>query len=109
MSSRTKRPNIDPKRTSLGWKLFATAFVLWLAGLLLNPISAPMIPLPMPIRLFGLMAVASGQLAAVTVGAALLLPLVRRHLVRLLSIGLLVAVVVMTSLYHFSWLQRLSG
>ncbi|MGH6659273.1 MAG: hypothetical protein ACREBM_06435, partial [Sphingomicrobium sp.] len=91
------------------WKLFGTALALWLAGLLLNPISAPMIPMPLPIRLIGLMVVAGVQAAAVIAAAALLMPMARRHMVRLWSIGLLAAAVVMTSLYHFSWLQRLSG
>lgn len=110
MSNRPKRAKIDPKRVKLGWSFLWAAFGLWVLGLVLNPISAPIaLKVPSAIRLDALFLVAALQLAAVLIAALLLVPLARRHKVRLWSILLMVTAVALTSLYHFSWLDRLSG
>lgn len=109
VSKKENRPKFDPRRIQWGWKLLGAAFGLWLIGLLLNPISMPMrLWIEVPVRLKLLIGVASLQLIAVILAAIWLFPVVRRRKMRLWSIALMIAVVAITSLYHFNWLTRLN-
>ena len=108
MSSKDKHAKFDPKRVKWGWKLLAGAFGLWLLGLILNPVSLPMMLwIGVPARLFLLWGVAFAQLAAVLLAAVWLYPVVRRRKMRMWSLALMVAVIVMSTLYHFKWLTSL--
>lgn len=108
VSNQDKRPKFDPKRIQMGWKLLGGSFALWLIGLILNPVSMPMqLWIGVPIRLKLLIGVASLQLIAVILAAIWLFPVVRRRKMRLWSIALMIAVIAMTTFYHFNWLIRL--
>ena len=110
MSSTDKKTKhkFDPKRIEWGWKLLAAAFGLWLVGLLLNPVSLPMkLWIGTPVRLFLLWGVAVAQMAVAILAAVWLYPVIRRRKLRLWSMALMIAVIAMSTLYHFKWLTTL--
>jgi hypothetical protein len=61
-----------------------------------------------PVRLVLLWGVAFLQLAAVILSAVWLYPVVRRRKLRMWSLALMVAVIAMSTFYHFNWLTRLA-
>ena len=98
----------DPKRIEWGYKLLVGAFGLWLVGLVLNPVAMPMkLWIGVPVRLILLWGVTFAQLAAVILAAVWLFPVVRRRKLRMWSLVLMIAVIVMSSFYHFKWLTSL--
>ena len=108
MIKKDKHPKFDPKRIEWGWKLLAAAFGLWLAGLILNPVSLPMkLWIEVPVRLVLLWGVTFLQLAAVILAAVWLYPVVRRRKLRMWSLALMIAVIAMSAFYHFNWLTQL--
>lgn len=109
MISKEKRPRFDPRRIEWGYKLLMGAFGLWLVGLILNPVSLPMMLwIGVPTRLMLLSGVAALQLAAVILAAVWLYPVVRRRKLRLWALALMIAVIAMSTFYHYNWIARLA-
>ena len=99
----------DPKRIEWGYKLLMGAFGLWLVGLILNPVSLPMrLWIERPTRFFLLWGVSFAQIAVAILAAVWLYPVVRRRKLRMWSLALMLAVIAMSSIYHFKWLTTLS-
>ena len=111
MSSKDNKAKhkFDPKRIQWGYKLLAGAFGLWLVGLILNPVAMPMrLWIEVPVRLFLLWGVAFAQMAAAILAAIWLYPVIRRRKLRMWSLALMLAVIAMSTFYHFKWLTNLA-